>query len=211
MQRIARNFLLLFYLWPVVAVADDAELYDPAPPPGSAYVRFLHAAADMPELTPALSGRGFGTLSYPALADYRVVKAGEYEATAGKAAKTVTIAADHYYTIILQDGATITLQQDDLIKNPAKAGVYFYNMSDAPQAKLCAPEHKAAIVDKVAAAQAASREVNALKLVLEVRAGEQTVQRFEQVQLKRRRSVSFALVGNEGNYQALMVENAIAR
>ncbi len=201
--------MLSFLFLPMKAMADDAELYDPAPPPGSAYIRFINAYSG--EIIPELSGKSFGKISYPQISDYKIFKANEYDVKAGKRSKKVSIKADGYYTIaVLQDGK-IALYEDKPIKNPAKAMVYFYNLSTAAIASLYAPEHKTAVLSDVAADDAVAREVNALKLILQVRAGDKEVAQYDDVQLKRRRGMSFALIGKEGAYQAVMVENAIKR
>lgn len=165
-------YWLLIALLPFSAHADDTELYEPAPPPGSAFIRSIDAK-------PAHIG------------DYHVVKVEDTAVSAGK-----------YYSRLAGK-----LREDAPLTNPAKARLYFYNLSDAKGAVI-APQHQnTVIVDD----HTHSREVNALTLDLLVKAGDKPVQQFEKVTLRRREGISILLVGKQGKYQAVMKRNATAR
>ncbi|MDG1287760.1 MAG: alginate O-acetyltransferase AlgF [Rickettsiales bacterium] len=194
-----------------MAQANDDELYDPAPPADSAFVRVIHAASAMDKVSATVGGITYGELSYPALSNYRIVKGGQHKATVGTVSQELTIDAGGYFTIALNDAGEVKLIKDELLSNPAKARVYFYNFSDAAQGSLFAAEHGAAILDKVNANEGGSREVNALKLALQAKAGEAVVQEFKGVQLKRRVGTSFLVTGKAGAYKALMLENEVER
>lgn len=210
MKRLLSLLFITILPW-ATAQANDDELYDPAPPPDSAFVRVIHANTAQSQISATVGGTAYGQLSYPQLSGYRIVKGGSHKVTLGSAVNEVTIDAGGYFTIALTDGGDIKLVKDELLSNPAKARVYFYNFSDAPVASLFAPQHGAAILDKVAANDGASREVNALKLTLQVKAGDVPVKDFADVQLKRRVGTSFLLTGKSGAYQALTLENEVKR
>lgn len=211
MKTMWLTILSLLLLPLAVVAADDAELYDPAPPADSAFVRVVNAKADADVVKVSVGGVAYADLAYADVSGYRIVKGGTRAATIGAASKEVAIEAGSYATLVLNAAGDIIMIEDELLANPAKARVYFYNLSDAASASLFAPEHGAAIVDGVASNAGNSREVNALKLTLQVKAGDVDVKDFPDVQLKRRAGSSFFLFGKAGSYQAAMIENSVLR
>ncbi len=207
----------LFITWMIAALlpfasqAKDDELYDPAPPADSAFVRVIHADADVGAVASKVGGVGYGELSYPSLSNYRIVKGGQHKVAIGAGSQDLTIEAGGYFTIALTDSGEIKLLKDELLANPAKARVYVYNFTDATEGSIFASEHGAAILDKVNMNEGNSREVNALKLALQAKAGSAVVQDFKDVQLKRRIGTSFLITGKAGAYKALMIENEVER
>jgi len=211
MMKTLLNFILLSLLAVGTAFANDDELYDPAPPADSAFVRVINAAAGAEATAVKVGDYSFGQLAYPAISPYSIVKQGEYDVVIGAATQKVTIEAGNYYTIAHTADSKIVPLQDELLSNPAKARVYFYNISDAPKAELMASDHGKAILADVASSTGNSREVNALKLNLQVKAGDVVVNDYADVQLKRRVGTSFVLTGKAGAYKSLMVENEVKR
>lgn len=210
MQKI---FIFIFSLILSISLAwaDDAELYDPAPPADSAFVRVINASSEGGGAKAVIGGVGYGEVSYPSISSYHIVKGGEHKITIGDASKNITVDAGTYATIALTNSDKIKIIKDELLSNPSKARVYFYNFSDATIGAVYAPEHSADILGNVAPDEGLSREVNALKLKLQVKAGDTVAHEFADVQLKRRTGTSFLLVGKAGSYNALMVENVVGR
>jgi alginate O-acetyltransferase complex protein AlgF len=197
---------LLALMLPQLAMADDAELYDPAPPPNSAFVRVIQVGKASAPAT--LAGKSF-TLKEKAISDYLVIPAGEQEFKAGAEKATLTIDAGKYYTLIATGSGKPQQAEDAQIKNPAKSMIYFYNVSDSA-GSLYAPVHKADIVS-AEPGKNVSKEINALKLAVDVKAGDKAVKSFKDVQLKRRIGTTFILMGSKGAYQAVQVGNAVVR
>ena len=203
---------MIALLFPFVSTqADDAELYDPAPPADSAFVRVINAKSDTSDTKASVGGVSYGELSYPTISNYRIVKGGSHKATLGAMSADVAIEAGGYFTIGLNEAGEIKLIKDELLANPAKSRAYFYNFTDADGGTLFAPEHGAPILDQIAANQGKSREVNALKLNLQAKIGETVIQDFSAVQLKRRIGTSFVITGKAGSYKAIMIENEVER
>ena len=188
--------------------ANDDELYDPAPPADSAFVRVLNGASAAAAST--VGGYDFGQVQAPALTKYRVIKQGDYDVKLGAAAEKLTIEAGKYYTFALTGDSKIVQLSDELLTNPAKARLYFYNFTDT-QASLFAPEFKAAIADGVVPNSQDSQEVKAVKLTLQTKVAGKLVKDYTDVQLKRRVGTSFIVTGKAGAYKSLMIENEVER
>lgn len=204
-------WLLALFLLPMAALADDAELYDPAPPANSAFVRVVNGLTDAVKREATLGKISLGAAPSPSIGDYRIIPAGKHPFVAGKAAADFTIAAGKYYSVLLFEQGKPKLVEDELISNPAKTRVYFYNLSDAAQATIFASTQKIAVIDKLESGGFSSREMNALKLALQVKAEDTPVKDFHDVPLKRRIGTSFLLAGKKGAYQAVMVSNVVKR
>ncbi len=190
------------------AKANDQELYDPTPPADSAFIRLANATDS--NITSQLGSVAFKDVVAPGISPYYVLKAGDYTLEAAGASQAIKVEAGKYYTVAVQKGK-ITPIEDALLANPAKSMIYFYNLSDAPQAALHAPAHKADIVADVASGEGKSREVNALTLDLAVMAGDKEISAFKGVELKRRTGYSFLLSGSGDALKAAQAENAVER
>ncbi len=205
------NLLIITLLSFGTAYANDDELYDPAPPADSAFVRVVNAASGVAEAPARVGSFDFGVQAYPKISSYHIIKKGEYDVTIGGVAEKMTIDAGAYYTIALTDDLKLVKLQDTLLTNPAKALVYFYNFSAAPIAALIATDHGKPIFADIASGAGDSREVNALKLNLQAKAGDVAVNDYKDVQLKRRVGTSFIVTGKAGGFKSLMVENEVKR
>jgi alginate O-acetyltransferase complex protein AlgF len=211
MRPMIALFISLLWFIPSLAGAGDEGLYEPTPPADSAFVRVIQANSTAKTVTPELGGKSFGKLTYPALSAYQIIPAGEHSFKAGEVTAKLAVEAGRYYSIALTSSAAPALLEDALIANPAKARLYFYNLSDAKETTLFAPKQKAAIFSKQAAGSNTSREINALTLPLQLLVADKLVASLPEVQLKRRAGTSVVLFGTAKNYKALAVENRVAR
>jgi alginate O-acetyltransferase complex protein AlgF len=173
-------------------------------------VRVVNGLTDAAKINATLGNTSFSAVASPSISDYMIVPAGKHAFAAAKTKASFTIAAGKYYSILLSSTAA-QLTEDALIRNPAKTQLYFYNLSDSAKASVFATKQKVAIVKDVATGKAASREMNALTLAVDVKAGDTTVKNFSDVALKRRIGTSFLLAGKKNTYQAIMVNNAVKR
>ena len=120
--------------------AGDEALYDPAPPPNSAFVRVIDARGQG-NLQVTV---GDAAIAVPAtgVSPYVVDPAGR----AGRRPVDPSKQGDAGSGQVLHDralrrrGTEPTLLEDEILSNPAKSGVYVYNFSDAPSVKLYAPK-----------------------------------------------------------------------
>lgn len=213
MQKLLSLFALLL-LSAGVATANDQELYDPAPPADSAFIRLINASNDTDPVTSSIGSVTFTSVASPSITDYSVLKAGDYEMKIGENSFDIHVEAGKYYTLALltkEGKPSVTALEDAMVTNPAKAVVYFYNLSNAPKASLFAPQHKADIVAEIESGQGGAREVNALTLDLAITAGGKEVKAFPGVELKRRTGVTFLLSGSGENLTGTMQANNVKR
>lgn len=189
------------------ARAQDAALYDAAPPPNSAFVRFIDARGQ----GNLQVGIGEKSVTVPATAvsPYVVVPAGEQDLNLSTNSGKVAVAAGKYYTVALfVDGATTpTLIEDPVLDNPAKSGVYLYNFSDVGPIKLYAPKPKVAVIDNVAKGASGFKVVNAVTVDFEVVNGDKPLASLGALALKRRSSTSVVVTGKGDAAKAVAVEN----
>lgn len=193
------------------AHANDDELYDPAPPADSAFVRVVNAATSIVKAPSMVGSYNYGDIEYPKISDYNIVKQGEYVVTIGDISQKITIEAGAYYTLALTNDLKLVQIKDELLENPAKARVYFYNFSDSPNGALVAVDHNKAIFENIASGAGESREINALKLNVQTKAGDTLIGDYKDVQLKRRVGTSFLISGKAGDYKSIMLENEVKR
>lgn len=209
MKRIVLLFALLV-LPALPALAVDEELYDPAPPPDSAFVRLLNTTGDKP-----ISGI-LGSVSFKDVKDvspYMVLKAGTYDLSVNKAKESFEIKAGGLYSFAYsKDGKKEALLsfEDAQITDPAKATVYFYNLSDK-EASLRAPNFNTDIISKVAAGTSQSKELNALTLDVALTVENTDIETFKAIELKRRNGFTFMLLGKAPSYAGVYAPNAQAK
>lgn len=193
-----------------LAAGDDA-LYNPAPPPNSAFVRVIDARG---QGNLAVSvGQAQITVPQTGVSAYVVVPQGEQDVALSTTSSKVTLTAGKYYTLAFYiDGATTPkLLEDEILTNPAKSGVYVYNFSDAASVKLYAPQPKVAVVDNLKPGSSAFKSVNAVTVDLAVMDGEKKVADFNQLALKRRTGLTFLVFGAGDGKKAIAVPNETAR
>lgn len=199
------------------AMANDQELYDPAPPADAAFVRVVNGAAEAVDVS--VGSAAYAQVSKGAAAAYQVIKEGEYTPTVKVAGKSeqepaLKIAAGKYYTLAVVNGASgvdLKEMEDAQMSNPAKAYVYFYNLSDKANAAVRAPKFNKDVVAVTAAQSSASRDVGQATVDLAVSAEGKDVKVFPAVALQRRAGVSFVLAGSGDALTATMVNNEVKR
>lgn len=202
------------------AQANDQQLYDPAPPADAAFVRIVNGTADTVKLT--VASASYADVAKGAAAGYQVVKEGKYKPSLSVGAKTseeaeINVAAGKYYTLAVvkdaadADGVAVKPMEDAQMSNPAKAYVYFYNLSDKANAAVNAPKFKKDVVAVTATPASASKDLGQATVDLSVVADAKEVKLFPAVALQRRAGVTFVLSGTGDNLLATMSNNEVKR
>ena len=191
--------------------AGDEALYDPAPPPNSAFVRVIDARGQ--GNMQVTVGQAAVTVPATGVSPYIIVPQGEQDVALSTQSSKVNLSAGKYYTIALfLNGSTQpTLLEDQILTNPAKSGVYVYNFSDASSLKLYAPQPKVAVVENLKPGTSAFKSVNAVTVQLAVMDGDKTLSDFGQVNLKRRTGLTFVVFGTGDAKKAIAVPNQTTR
>ena len=183
-----RRLLLLVLVLGLALAAPGAaraqgQVYEPAPPPGSAYLRIMNTlpaeVAVRSEVLPPL--RLGVALPHQRVTAYHVV-----ESVAGRAFRlevsegarrgtgTVTLAPGSFVTVLVHRGAggvpAITALVEDTDFNRARARIAFYNaLPDCPAAGLALLPGGQAVFSGVPALESRARSVNPVQA--QVRAG----------------------------------------
>lgn len=210
LSRLTSALAVTMLAWSGAMAADDEALYDPAPPPDSAFVRVIDARGE--GNFQATIGDASVTVPETGVSAYVVVPAGTQDIALSSDAGQLSFDSGKYYTVAFFVGgaATPVLLEDAILTNPAKSGVYVYNFSDVPGVTLFAPEPNVAVVEGVAPGASAFRAVNAVTVDLEITAGEETLASFAQHALKRRSATSFVVFGGDSP-RAVAVLNETSR
>ncbi|MEN0087459.1 MAG: alginate O-acetyltransferase AlgF [Pseudomonadota bacterium] len=193
-------------LLPLTATAQEGGLYDAPPPPGSAFVRVVDATQGTNR--EASIGGQQTELSADWVSDYLIIPGGDHAVQLGAATGNVTLDAGEFYTVVMSDNGA-RLVADDVVKNPARAGLYFYNLSEADTVTLAAElkGKSAPIFQDVQAGAKEFREVNALDVTLKVMQGENALVQMDAVALRRKGGFSVFYFGDG---QAAWITNGMA-
>jgi len=159
--------------------AAQAQVYDPQPPPGSAYLRFVNALGGPLALRPDfLPPQTLGATPAERVTPYAVVEraAGRVlalDATAGGATGRASLRAEpgSYVTVLLQrdpaGGIAAVPVVDRADFDRAKARLGFYNAAPGcPAAALRLAANGATVFDQVAPGTARTRTVNPVSAAL---------------------------------------------
>jgi hypothetical protein len=179
-RHLAVGALALASLGGRQAVAQN-QVYDPLPPPGSAYVRFVNALAAELAITPDfLPAQHVGTAAASRVTSYGVVDhvAGRtlaLDARAGERSGHAALQVEPggFLTVILEDGAAGTIKVVSVVDrtdfNQSRARLSFYNATpDCADASLALVPNGPAVFQAVAPGTAKARTVN--PVTAEVRA-----------------------------------------
>ena len=161
--------------------AQEEGLYAPAPPADAAFVRVLNAS-EGGETTTSLGDTDFEALAYGAVSPYRVVLQGATALSAGSVSETVELAAGRFYTVVLDDAATLV--EDPALENRAQALLVLYNVSEKP-VNLKTADGATAVIPDVAPGEVGSIAVNPISVAFGAFADETVLAAFDEVQLER--------------------------
>ncbi len=194
-----------------LAFGDDTALYDPAPPPNSAFLRIVSAAP-----TPATDVKIAGNaveLGEANVSGYVVVPGGKSAVEASGKSGEVDCPSGKYCSVVfgLASGSGPTLIVDEVLSNPAKSGLHFYNLTDQPALTLFAPDQKVDLFKDVASGAMQFRQVGAVTVNFVVKAGDSEVAKLDGVELKRRTGHSVIVSGTTGSIAATVVENTVTK
>jgi alginate O-acetyltransferase complex protein AlgF len=199
---------ILFVLAAAAPAAADEGLYDPVPPPDSAFVRIVDAGSAAVNGT--IGGKPAASQA-SGVSPYVVVPKGKQPVRIGDVSDEIDAAAAKFYTIALVDGKLVTFE-DPSADTPGRAGIVFYNLSDAPAGSVYVPKLKVAVVEGVAPAAAASKALKAVTLdKIEIKLGDAVVASFDSVALRARATMTAYVTGKGGTYSAYLLPSTTAK
>lgn len=181
-------------LAPGFALAAD-DLYAPAPPAGSAFVRVVNAQPGSAALAATVGGKSAGAVAFGQASAYVVVPQGEREADFGGQKKQgFAVAAGGFYTVALTPNGVVVVN-DGSNTNLAKALVSLYNFSGKPSLDLKTADGATTVVAGVASGAVGSRAVNPLTVGFVVMSGAELLTTQPPVPLDRGAAYSLIVMG----------------
>jgi alginate O-acetyltransferase complex protein AlgF len=192
------------------AHAQDAGLYDPLPPEGSAFVRFVSESPDGGSKQAKANDKDYDFLSSKQITSYYVVPQGSVKAKIGEAAKDFNAESGKFYTVVLNEGGALDVKTDPQNDNQAKSQIVFYNLSDKPNLSLKTADGKVEIVPPQATGAVADKQINPVKVSLAVFDGETKLKDLGSVSLERGASYS-AIAMNDKDIEWVKASTSTTR
>lgn len=185
----------------------DAALYGPSAPKGSTFVRLYNASS-----SPAAASVGntqIKPVGAQASSDFSFLPGGDYTAQVGGKSVPVKLAADKYYTLVNNAGASPQLIEEPPFKNKQKALVRVQNLSDQ-SLTLKTADGKTEVVKPVAAKGRGEREINPVKVSLALYEGDKKVSDLKPVALERGEAAVLYVTGSGSNLSPVWVTRPAA-
>ncbi len=186
--------------------ADEAGLYGPTAPAGSAFVRAYNAGSS--ELNLSLGPVSIKDVAPRGSSDFKFLPAGSYSASVSGKSLPVSLKPNQYYTLVQMPGGELNLVDDPAFKNRQKALVRVQNLSDTP-VSLKTADGKTDVVASVSGKARGEREINPVKVSLALFAGERKVSDLSPLVIERGEVVSLYVTGNGGNLSPVWVKRPV--
>ncbi len=190
--------VLLLTALPVLAASEDEGLYDPVPPEGSAFVRFIHADANIEgDNPPKINGKQRDGVKFTGVKPYGVVDSGLVKTSLGPASVDFEAEPDKRYTLILK-GGQLKVTEDPEAKDELKAQMIVYNMTSRDDVTLKTADGKVSIVGPLKAGEIADREINPIKVSFAIYVGDKKFADMTDWPLERKESYVVAVFEQGG-------------
>ena len=191
---------LLACLGTAVVCAAPQSVYGPSTPGDAAFVRILNLLPDGLRLT--LGAAKIGPLQQGAISSYYAILPDIYTVRAGGAEQEVVPQSGTYLTVACSSTG-ITVFTDPPHTNPAKAQLFFYNMTPAAPLDLRTADGKTTVIAGVKTGESAQVVVNAVTVSLAVFKGPALVKSVGSLTLQRGASYSVFLMGDAASPSVL--------
>ena len=191
-------FVLLCAVWPAFAASEDEGLYDPLPPEGSSFVRFIHAQADLDgDLPPEVNGKKRDGVKFTGVKPYGVVQPGPLNVKLGPAETDFEVEPSTHYTLILQDDS-FRVEKDPEAQDVLKAQMIVYNMTSRDDISLKTADGNVTVVGPLAAGEIKDQEINPIKVSFAVYSGDEKFADLIDWPLERKESYIIAVFEKDG-------------
>lgn len=170
-----------------VSANPDAGLYDPLPPEGSAFVRFMDDYPDTGSEKASLNGKTLDYMEFKEVSSYFVVPQGSIDAKIGEKQTQFEVESGKFYTVILNDQNQMTVNTDTVNSNRAKAQIHFYNLSSG-DLSIKTTDSNVEIIPVTKIHMVGDREINPVKVKLGLYEGDKLIKDLGPVSLERANS-----------------------
>lgn len=211
-MRLTHVFTALIILWAGFSSASasaqdaNADLYDAVAPANSAFIRVMNLSDTGVEIT-LTSKSTSQRVGAGQFGGYRFVEPGTHRIGLGGKTFEVELEANTASTILYRDGQ-FQLLADEVINEPARAQIVFYNFTNT-DAALTTADGSTPVVPSRAINQNGNRMVNEVKISFSAYAGERKLADFPEQLLRKGRSYTYALLPEGEGYTGLMLANSI--
>lgn len=184
------------------AAQDDDALYDPAPPPGAAFVRVINATTDKAAAT--IGGGPDTEIGIGEATPYAVVSDDTVPVTLGDRSADVPAADGSFVTVVVRPDGDPLVLVDEANENRGKAMITLYNLTDAPLS-LKTEDGSIEVLEAVAPGASASRAVNPLSIGFKVYDGDSSVADVAKADLRGGKAYAVVVTENTSGPQARWV------
>jgi alginate O-acetyltransferase complex protein AlgF len=184
-MKILFIMLLVILAAPDFAKAnEDSGLYDPAPPPGSAFVRFANDSASKGSKEIKANTKRYDYVDHAEITPYFALLKGNINFTIAEASQKKTLEDGKFYTAVYK-GGSILIFDDTANANMAKSQVTFYNLSDKDNLSVKTSNGKIEVVGPTSRDKSAAREINPVKVPLAIYDGDKMIKDLGNITLER--------------------------
>lgn len=184
---------LLLSLLACSALADEAALYGPSAPKGSAFVRAFNADTVNTDVT--IGSLNLNDIGAHDSSEFRFLPAGSYSASSGAKSLPIKLNSDQYYTLVQLPGGQLQLLDEPPFAGKQKALLRLQNLSDGPLT-LKTADGKTDVIAAVAGKSSGEREINPLKVRLALFSGATKVSDLDPLVLERGELVCLYVTGS---------------
>ena len=191
-------FLAAFLVLPVSQVLANADtgLYDPVPPEGSAFIRFVSLDDANGSKEAKVNNKSLEFVRFKDISSYFVMPQGALEAKIGHAEKDFEVEGGNFYTVVLSKNQDLQIYQDEKNDNQAKAQIIYYNFSPNNNLSVKTNDGKVEIIPPVSSGKQDAQQINPVKVSLAVYDGDKMVKDLGAVSLERGHSYSIVTFPN---------------
>ena len=161
----------------------DDGLYDPLPPEGSAFVRFINVAAEKNAIQVGVNGKSYASLQKHEISPYFIVKQGSADVNFGDLKHQFEAEAGKFYTVTGADD--LKFIEDEANDNRTKSQILFYNLSNHENLSLKTKDGKVGILENIAQYESNSRQINPVKIEVAIFEGDTKIKDIEPQSLER--------------------------
>ena len=203
--------------------AAQGQVYDPLPPPGSAYVRFVNASGDEVTVRPDfLPGQTLGTVAAQRVTAYAVVQnvqgktlALQVQSNAQSGQLSFTAEPGSFNTMLVEAAGAQALRAVQVVDqtdfNQSRARLSFYNATDCAGATLAIAPDGPVVFQDVAPGTAKARSVNPVSVAVSAGCAQGGRAPLDLAGLEAGGMYSIWLMPDGGGVRTLLTRDATAK
>lgn len=192
MRLLFLSFIVLLSACKETQADADIGLYDPVPPAGSAFVRFLNLSDQ--SYTPKAKSKKYPSLSARVMSSYYVVPEGE---VAFLKSLKESVQVGEFYTVVNKGQGVVI--QDQANQDRTKATVALYNLSDQVIG-LKAREGSVSVLEEVQINTMKARDMNAVKVDFGIYQNDKLLENVGDKVLERGNHYSIVFDGQQAHF-----------